>query len=168
MIEKTLLLRESGSSTPSPDPKVSSKLSPPADLLSKSIERWNQADLGYFDPHFDKTYGKGKEVFVSKNVYYRNVILFVQRLQSLVTFKGAALVKANIATSLRGSALEWYISKLSNFEHDALNNDLGVKSWINTLSHRFKVPISIALDLLTNKSYSLGDARARRPLAQYV
>lgn len=39
MIEKALLLKESGSSTPPPDLKAFSKLSPPADLPSKSTER---------------------------------------------------------------------------------------------------------------------------------
>ena len=86
-------------------------------------------------------------------------MLFVQRLQSLVTIRGAALVKTNIAISLQGSALEWYISELSDFDRDALNNDLGVKTWINTLSHRFKVPTSVALGLLTDETYSLVDAR---------
>ena len=105
---------------------------------------------------------------VGKDVYYRNVILFIQRLQSLVTFRGASLVKANIATSLRGSALEWYTSELSDFDRDTLNNDPGVKSWVNTLSHRFKVPTSVALGLLTDETYTLDDARARRPPAQYV
>ena len=105
---------------------------------------------------------------MGKDVYYRNVVLFIQRLQSLVTFRGASLVKANIATSLRGSALEWYTLELSDFDRDALNNDPGVKSWINTLSHRFKVLTSVALGLLTDETYTLNDARARRPPAQYV
>lgn len=39
MIEKALLLRESGSSTPLSDSNVSSKLSPLADLPLKSMER---------------------------------------------------------------------------------------------------------------------------------
>ncbi len=77
-------------------------------------------------------------------------------------------MKANIATSLQGSALEWYTSELSDFNRDALNNDPGVKSWINTLSHRFKVPTSVALGLLTDETYSLDDTRARRSPAQYV
>ena len=169
MIEKSLLLRESPSSTPPPDPNATQKSLPAGDSLQKaSTERWNQADLGYFDPHLDRAHGEGEVVSVGKDVYYRNVVLFVQRLQSLVTFKGAALVKANVATSLRGSVLEWYTSELSDFDRDALNNDPGVKSWINTLSHRFKVPTSVALGLLTDETYSLEDARARRPPAQYV
>lgn len=105
---------------------------------------------------------------VGKDVYYWNVVLFTQRIQNLVTFKGATLVKANIATSLRGSALEWYTLELSDFDRDALNNDPGMKSWINTLSQRFKVPTSVALGLLTDETYSLDDVQRRRPPAQYV
>lgn len=107
MIEKSLLLRETSSATPPPDPDASPKPLPSSDFLSKALaERWNQADLGYFDLHFDKAHGEGEIVLVGKDVYYKNVMLFVQRLQSLVTFRGPALVKTNIATSLQGSALD--------------------------------------------------------------
>ncbi len=132
--------------------------------------------MEYFDFHLDRAHGEGEIVLVGKDVYYRNVILFVQRLQSLVTFRDAVLVtfrdavlvKANIATSFRDSALEWYIFKLSDFDRDALNNDPGVKSWVNTLSHRFKILMSVALSLLTDETYSVNDACARCPPAQYV
>ncbi len=117
--------------------------------------------MGYFDPHLDRAHGEGEIVSVGKDVYYRNVILFVQRLQSLVTFRGAALVKANIVTSLQGSALKWYTSELSDFDRNTLNNNPGIKSWVNTLSHCFKVPTSVVLGLLTDETYSLDDARAR-------
>lgn len=158
MIEKSMLLKESPSATPPPGLNASSKLFPPADLTSKSTERWNQADLGYFDPHLDSAHGEGEIVSVGKDVYYRNVVLFVQRLQNLVTFRGAGLVKANIATSLQGSALECYTSELSDFDRDALNNNPSVKSWVNTLSYRFKVPTSVALGLFTDETYILDDA----------
>ena len=128
MIEKSMLLRESSSATPPPDPDATSKTLPGGDLLPKtSTERWNQADLGYFDPHLNRAHGEGEIISIGKDVYYRNVVLFVQRLQSLVTFRGVALVKANVATSLRDSALEWYTSELSDFNRDALNNDPGVR-----------------------------------------
>ena len=95
-------------------------------------------------------------------------MFFVQRLQSLIIFWGAALVKANIATSLQSFALEWYTSELSNFNCDALNNDPGVKNWVNTLFYRFNVPISMALGLFTNETYFFDNAQAQRPPAQYV
>ncbi len=105
MIEKSLLLREFPSATPPPDLDTTPKAYPVNDTLPKT-ERWNQADLEYFNPYLDRAHGEGKIVLVGRDVYYRNVVLIVQRLQSLVTFCGAALVKANIATSLWGSALE--------------------------------------------------------------
>lgn len=77
-------------------------------------------------------------------------------------------MKANIKTSFQGSALEWYIPELSNFERNALNNNLSVKSWINILSHYFKVPTSVAFGLLTDETYFLDNACAQRPPAQYI
>ena len=85
-----------------------------------------------------------------------------------MTFRGAVLVKANIAISLQNSALEWYTSELSNFDCDALNNNTGVKSWVNTLFHRFGVPTSVAFGLLTDETYFFNDVWARQPSAQYV
>ena len=106
-------IASNGSSSPKPklsQPPPSSLHSEPFVLSSEQptrLERWNQADLGYFDPHLDdKAHGAGEVVSVGKDVYYRNVVLFTQRIQNLVTFKGTTLVKANIATSLYGSALE--------------------------------------------------------------
>lgn len=95
---------------------------------------------------------------MDKDIHYKNVVFFVQLFQSLVNFKRAAFVKANIATSLGGSVLECYTSKLSDFNRDTLNNDLGVKSWINTLFYYFKVLISVILNFLTYKSYLLEDS----------
>ena len=165
MIEKSLLLRKS-SLNPDATPKVHTG----ADSLPKTItKRWNQANLGYFDPHLDtKAHGEGEVVSVGKDVYYRNVVLFMQHIQNLVTFKGAALMKANIPISLRGSALKWYTSELAEFGRDALDNDPGMKSWINTLSQRFKVPISVALGLFTDETYLHDNAQHCRPPAQYV
>lgn len=105
---------------------------------------------------------------VGKNVYYRNVVLFTQCIQNLVTFKSAILVKANIATSLQGSALECYTSELDDHEREGLNRDPGINNWIAIFSERLKVLTNVALGLLTIKSYSLDDAQRRRPPAQYV
>ena len=166
MIKKSLFLRESPSTILLPNLDATPKAHFGADPLPKiTTKRWNQAELGYFDPHLDRAHGEVEIVLVGKDIYYRNVVLFVQRLQSLVTFRGAAFVKANIAISLQGSALEWYTSELSNFDCDALNNNPGVKNWVNTLSHCFKVPTSVALGLFTNETYSFDDAQARQPPA---
>lgn len=63
------------------------------------------------------------------------MVLFVQHVQILITFQNIALVNANITISLYSSALEWYISKFSNFENSILNNNLEIKSRVNILSY---------------------------------
>ena len=100
MIKKSLLLRESPSVTPPPNPDATPKSLPGSDsLLKASTKRWNQANLGYFDHHLDKAHGEDKVMFIGKDVYYRNIVLFIQCFQSLVIFKRAAFVKTNVATS---------------------------------------------------------------------
>ncbi len=161
----------------SPKPKLSQP--PPLSLHSEPFvipseqptrgEQWNQIDFGYFDSNVDdKANGAGELVSVEKDVYYRNVVLFTQRIQNLVTFRSATLVKANVATSFWGSDVEWYTFELDDQERKGLHRDLCVDSWITKLSRRFKVPTSIAWGFPTSKSYSLNNARQRRPLAQYV
>lgn len=159
MIKKFLLIRESPSATLILNHNATPKTHFGNDLLPKTtIKRWNQTDLGYFNSHLNNAYGEGEIVLVGKNVYYRNVMLFVQYLQNLVIFRDAALVKANIAISLQGSALDWYNSELSNFNRKALNNNPSMNSWVNTLFHRFKISTSVALGLLTNETYTLENA----------
>lgn len=88
MIMKSLLLRNSPSTNSPPNPNASPKAHLGTDSLSKTTtKRLNQVDLGYFDPHLDKVYGEDEIVLVRKDVYYTNVMLFVQCLWSFVTFQ---------------------------------------------------------------------------------
>lgn len=87
LIEKFLLFKDSPSSTPPPDPDIAANVHPSTDSLPKaSTKKWNQADFGYYHLHLDRTHGEGEIVSVGKDVYYRNVVFFVQHLQKLITF----------------------------------------------------------------------------------
>lgn len=131
--------------------------------------RWNAADLGFFDPHLDKSYGEGEVVTVGKDTYYRSPILFVERIRDLSTVKGAAIVRSNLNTALRGSALAWYTAELSNLERVGLRADEnGVEEWCSAITRRFKESTGVALHNLTSEKYSLHDARTRREPAAYV
>lgn len=163
LIEKSLLLKDFFSATLFFNLDATAKISFFANILSKTLtKKWNQANLYYFDPHFDKAHDEDKIVLVDKNVYYKNIVLFVQHLQSLVIFQSVALVKANIATLLQGSAFEWYILELNDFNCNVLNNYPSMKNWINILSHCFKIQTSIALDFLLNEIYPLNNAWTRQ------
>lgn len=53
---------------------------------SSKNKRLNQAELGYFNPHLNRTHGDREVVSVEKEVYYKNVVLFIQQIQGLITF----------------------------------------------------------------------------------
>ena len=81
MIEKSLLLRDSFFSTSPPNSDAVPKSHLATNSLPKTLtERCNQADLGYFVSQINKTYGEGEIIWIGKNVYYKNVVIFVQRL----------------------------------------------------------------------------------------
>ena len=83
-------------------------------------------ELGYFDPHLDLSHGEKEVVTVRKDVYYRNVVFFVQHVWDLVAFKGVNLVKTNLTILLHGASLEWYNSELDESDRDGLRKTSGM------------------------------------------
>ncbi len=79
MIEKFLLLRESLFVTSHFDLNAIPKVLTDMNSLSKTITKiWNQVNLDYFHPHINKTYGKSEIILKRQDVYYRNIMVFVQ------------------------------------------------------------------------------------------
>ena len=135
---------------------------------STSSDRWNPSDLGYFDPHLDKSYGEGEIVTVGKDTYFRNVILFTERLRDVAAVKGSLAVKTNLNTALRGTALLWYTTELSDLEKLGLRAGNDIEEWCKVLLRRFKESTGVALSHLTAEKYTLADARNQREPSGYV
>lgn len=53
---------------------------------------WRADEIGLFDPHLDKSHGDGEIATVGKDVYYRSVMLFIERIRDMAMIKGAQLV----------------------------------------------------------------------------
>lgn len=48
-------------------------------ITKKLNKRWNQSDLNHFDPHLNEVaYGKNKVITLMKDIYYQNMVLFIQ------------------------------------------------------------------------------------------
>lgn len=77
IIEKSLFLKDSPSAILSLNPNASTNVFIPSNTFPKAIDKWNLADLSYFDPHLNKAYGNKEIVLVGKNVYCRNDVFFV-------------------------------------------------------------------------------------------
>jgi hypothetical protein len=90
------------------------------------------ADIGYFDPDLALSEGEGDCVSVGNNIYWRNVYLFTDAVKDNATGERAAVVRQNLVTCLRGSALEWYTSELDDLHRAGLKfSQDGVEQWTN-------------------------------------
>ena len=108
-------------------------------------------------------------MIIGKKLYYRSVILFINRIANLATVKPAVLIKANINIYLRKAALLWYILELNNAKRSGLRNNINdINLWIKNLKRRFKVPITVALQQLTTTKYIINNIRNRNEPVEYV
>ena len=58
-------------------------------------------DIGFFDPNLSINYDEGEVVLIGKKLYYRNIILFIKRMEDLAIIKKYELIRANLNTYLR-------------------------------------------------------------------
>lgn len=103
-----------------------------------------------------------------KDVYYRNVNLFVERILDLAATKGHDAVKTNLNTCLRGTALIWYTAELTSLERSGLRQIDLTERWITSLKRRFKPNHSAAVSSLVAERYSVADVRSDREPASYI
>ena len=83
--------------------------------------------MGYFDLYLDLSHGEEEAVTVWRNVYYRNMILFVQRVRDPVAFKIVDAVKANLTTLFHGAFFEWYTLEVEESDRDDLKKTPGME-----------------------------------------
>ena len=111
-----------------------------------SDNKWKAEELGFFDLYLTNSLGLRDVVTVDKKLYYRLIILFIDRIVDLITIKPAALMRANINIYLRKIVLLWYMLELNDPKRLNLRNNIdGVNLWIKILKRRFKILIIVAL-----------------------
>ena len=103
-----------------------------------------------------------------KNVYYRNVHLFCERIRNLTVIKNEELIRANLSICLFDYALIWYTSKLKALNRADLRNLSFENDWIKKLKLRFKSNHSVVIDALIFERYILIDVRSDRESFNYV
>ena len=134
---------------------------------ASGIPQWRPEDIGYFDPKLPDSYGTGPMVRDGKDIWYRNVHLFIERIKDLVNTKGEDTVRTNLNTCLRGHAMMWYTSELTELERSALRT-MPVAEWINALTKRFRPSHTVAMLALQTEHFGTLDIKAGREPASYV
>ena len=123
-------------------------------------------DVGYFDPDYEDPTGTDQPIVSSgRHNFYRDVYTFTDHLKDLDKTTSGPRVKELVATCLKGGALRWYNSELTEIEKDFFR-EATIERWCTHLIKRFKERSPVALKKLQTESYTYADARrGRRPRA---
>ena len=104
--------------------------------------------MGFFDPLYKgKSSQKTEPLFTEgKDTIYRDVHVFIERLRTYNTVS-KSVIRNNLRSCLRGMALSWHLTELSETEHKYLASpDEGnsIEHWIKLLSDQFKGDVGLA------------------------
>jgi hypothetical protein len=133
-------------------------------------ERWITFDIRFFDFMYDNKFTFTKEFIkhVDKDIYFRNVHLFLKRVKDVIRVKNVNQVRKNLFICLRELTLQWYISKLSENIKNLLKYDNEIEYWEKKLLKRFKKSVSVTMTSLIKKKYTMNDVKRRRKFRKYA
>lgn len=114
-------------------------------------------------------YRVGDVITVGKEIIYRDVHLFCQRLWDIAHLRDEEPVCTNAPTCLRGAARASYVGTLDDSKHNGFRtmND-GLKRFTDALTARFKNQVYDAIGLMLSTTYTTAMARNREDPAAYV
>lgn len=131
-------------------------------------DRFNSDDVGYFDPFYE---GKSLDTasaieHTGKSTFFRDIHVFIDRVKDVARAKGEELLRQNLQICLRGSALAWYTTELT--ENDKRLVAYGIEEWYRLLLARWKQPRSQGMSVLLREKYSMQDAARHREPREYA
>lgn len=130
-------------------------------LVTKEM---NPEEVGFFDPEYE---GSGPVVNAGKNVFYRDVYAFVDRLKDMEQIKGEEKLRSVVPQCLRGSAPNWHSTELSEMEKSLLRR-ADLDAWYETLITCFKQRTPLAFKSIQQSKYTMEDAKEKKDPRQFV
>lgn len=130
-------------------------------LVTKEL---NPEEVSFFDPDYK---GSGAVVNTGKNLFYRDVYAFVDRLKDMEQIKGEEKLRTVVPQCFRGSAFIWHSIELSETEK-ALLRQADLVAWYETLIARFKQRTPLVLKSLQQSRYTMANAKEKKDPRQFV
>jgi hypothetical protein len=115
---------------------------------SKSrIDKWITSDIEFFDLMYDNksTFTEEFIKHVEKNIYFRDVHLFLKRVKNVTRVKNVNQVRENLFICLRKLTLQWYTFELFENIKNLLKYDNEIEYWEKKLFKRFKKSASVVI-----------------------
>ena len=132
--------------------------------------KWNVDEIDFFDFMYDdkSIVIENFIVHIDKNIYFRDVTNFIDRVKNMTNVKNVELIRHNFYTCFRDTILIWYIIVFIENQKKLikLNND--VKKWIRTLHKRFKESEFVIMIVIKQKRYIMKNVRRKKKSLKYV
>jgi len=135
---------------------------------------WRADEVRFFFPDLHHSYGTTDIVTIGKDSFYRNASVFLDRLDDIVKLRGGEVVRSNIPTCLRGAALQWYTTEVSDKEKAFLrslsttsNPQNPIHRWKVAIPHMWDPPASVAVQNFMSTRYTLAMAMEGVSMIQY-
>ncbi len=77
-------------------------------------------NIEFFDSQLDSFYDSENVVQIKRDLYYKNVYLFVKWIKNAIIMFKVKIVKMNLSACLRKSTQIWYIEELNDLEKKTL------------------------------------------------
>ena len=129
---------------------------------------WCSKKLNFFDSHLSIFFELDLMIKNDKNIVYRNVHFFCERIRNLIAIKRQELICINLNICMIDTALIWYISKLKTLRRvDFRSFDLK-KDWIKKFKLRFKSNHFVVINVFIVERYTIIDVRNERESFDYI
>ena len=140
----------------------------PATVANGAAERFNPDNVGFFDPFYNsKTVDTAPAIkHAGKSTFFRDIHRFIDRVKDVARAKGNVLLRQNLQLYLRGTALTWFTTELT--ESDKRLITYNIEEWYRLLLGRWKQPRSQEITVLLREKYSLQDTSRRREPREYT
>ena len=103
-----------------------------------------------------------------KDTIFRDVHLFIEQAKNIAAVRGDKLVKQNLSTCLKSTALAWYTAELIADQKRLLKMEQGIDKWKTKLVAHFKERLNVAIATIVRERYTLADARSKREPCEYA
>ena len=157
IITAALRMNQRGQGPPDSSPPPGDGAGPGQGQDPNWVKPWTPEEIGFFDPDGDLS--EGAVATVGRHVFYRDVYVFIDRLKDMAPLRGEDRLRIVIPQCLRGSAIIWHTTELSEMEKAYLRTAT-VAQWESALTHRFKERAPVALAKLQSIRYTMADAKA--------
>jgi hypothetical protein len=139
-------------------------------IFETRFDRWNAANLEFFDSAYEeKIIATAKSIqHANKNTYFRDVHLFIDRTKDIALVKDYDTVRNNLYICFRKQVMMWYTAEMSNEKKELIKIDNNLNVWERYLVKKFRERSNVAMITITKEKYIMNDARRRRESREYV